>query len=99
MPIIKSAMKRVKQTARDRQRNRSTESLIRSATGKLLAAVDAADKAQTQAAFRSLCSVLDKAAKHGTIKPNNASRRKGRAAAKVAAVEKQASSAATAPAV
>jgi ribosomal protein S20 len=44
------------------------------------------DKVKSEAAFRALCSLLDKAAKKRVIKKNTASRSKSRAHARLAAL-------------
>lgn len=80
MPNIKSAMKRVRQSAEDRIRNRSEKTLLATQRRTFLAAVESKDKDKVAQQFRRYCSVLDKAAKKGMIKKNNADRKKQRAA-------------------
>jgi small subunit ribosomal protein S20 len=86
MPNIKSAKKRLRTSARKTQENRVVRSRINTVRRKLVEAVEAGDAAGAETAYRSFCSALDKAVKKGAIKANNASRRKARAAARVAAV-------------
>ena len=87
MPNIKSAAKRARQALRFRATNRAVTSLILKANKRFLQAVTAGDKSKAQEAFAAYCSVLDKAAKHGVIKPNNADRKKARASSKLAKIK------------
>lgn len=82
MPIIKSAIKRMKQTIVRRERNVGIKKDIKSATKAFAAKPSAAALSKTQ-------SELDKAVKKGLIKKNTASRRKANlaAAAKSAGVK------------
>ena len=84
MAHTKSALKRHRQSLEKNERNRAAKSAIITANKKLAAAVDSGDAKAADEAFNMFSSVLDKSAKKGIIKPNNASRRKSRAAAKVA---------------
>lgn len=69
MPIIKSAIKRMKQTVARRERNVGIKKDIKSATKAFAAkpSAEALSKAQSE---------LDKAVKKGLIKKNTAARRK-----------------------
>ncbi len=82
MPIIKSAIKRMKQTIARRDRNVSIKKDIKSATKAFAAKPSAATLSKTQ-------SELDKAVKKGLIKKNTAARRKANLAktAKAAGVK------------
>lgn len=84
MPNIKSAAKRMRTSRKNAGANKAVRSLISSRRRTLREAVAGGDKAKSAKAFRDYCSVLDKAAKKGTIKANNANRRKSRAAALLA---------------
>lgn len=86
MPNIKSAMKRLKTSERKRQANRTVKSELLSARRRLSAAIESGDAARGQTEVRRYASLVDKAAKKGVIKPNNASRRKSRAAQALSAV-------------
>ena len=86
MPNLKSGFKRMQTSAVSRLRNRSEKTLILSVRRAFLAAVEGKDKDKVMAAFREYGSVLDKAAKKGIIKQNNADRKKSRAAAMLAKV-------------
>jgi len=82
MPIIKSAIKRMKQTIVRRERNVGIKKNIKAATKAFVAkpSADTLSKAQSE---------LDKAVKKGLIKKNTAARRKAKlaAAAKTAGVK------------
>lgn len=69
MPIIKSAIKRVKQATKHRQRNVATKQDIKSAIKAFLAKPSAKGLSLTQ-------SEIDTAVKKGLIKKNTAARRK-----------------------
>jgi ribosomal protein S20 len=82
MPIIKSAIKRMKQTAVRRERNVGIKKDIKTATKALAAKPSAAALSKAQ-------SELDKAVKKGLIKKSTAARRKSNLAraAKTAGVK------------
>lgn len=83
MAHTKSALKRARQSKNNRARNNASASQIKSARRKLDAALSQKDKAAIAAAQAGFNSVLDKAAKHGSITRNTAARRKTRAAAAI----------------
>lgn len=78
MPIIKSAKKRVRVAAKASVRNSKTKRTLRGAL-KLFS------RRPTTDAHSSVQSAVDKAAKHGVIHKNKASRLKRRAAAQAKA--------------
>lgn len=82
MPIIKSAIKRAKQTIKRRERNVATKRDIKDATKAFIAKPSAAGLSAAQ-------SEIDTAVKKGLIKRNTAARRKSQlsAIAKVAGVK------------
>ncbi|MGI6495403.1 MAG: 30S ribosomal protein S20 [Kiritimatiellia bacterium] len=84
MPNIKSAIKRVRQSAANRAENRAVKSSVATSRRKLIAAVESGDKAQAAAGLADYTSQLDKAAKKGVIAKNNAARKKSRVAQRVA---------------
>ena len=85
MPNIQSAVKRMHQAARARIRNRAEKSELLSLQRKLYEMPKDVDKDARMKAFRAYCSALDKAAKKGMIKKNNADRHKSRASARLVA--------------
>lgn len=78
MANIKSAIKRAKQAATNRLRNRASKSVILDSRKKVLAAITSGKKDEALKLFSVYTSVLDKAAKKNIIKKNNASRKKSR---------------------
>ena len=82
MPIIKSAVKRMRQTAKRRERNVGIKKDIKGAVKAFVAEPSAKSLSKAQ-------SELDKAVKKGLIKKNTADRRKASlaAAAKKAGVK------------
>ncbi len=89
MPNIKSAIKRVRTSERDRMRNRATKSAIQSGRQNLLKTISG-NVAEAETAFRSYCSVLDKAVKRGMVARNTANRRKQRMARRLNAARQTA---------
>ena len=83
MANIKSAAKRAQTSEQKRLVNRAVRSGIASTRRDFFEAVAAGDRAKSATLFKQYSSILDKAAKHGVIKTNNASRRKSRAALKL----------------
>jgi small subunit ribosomal protein S20 len=86
MPTSNSAKKRMRTAAKSQARNAAVKSRVGTTRRRLYDAIDAGDKAAMETQFRSYCSLLDKAVKKGTIKANNASRRKSRASHRMAGV-------------
>jgi small subunit ribosomal protein S20 len=80
MPILASAAKRQRQAEKNRVRNVTVGTEIKTLRAKLFQAFDAAQKDAAGKLFREYCSVLDKSAKKGVISRNTAVRRKARAA-------------------
>ncbi len=77
---IKSAKKRVLTSKVRQERNKAIKSGIKTATKKVLAAVDAADKELAAKELLNATSVIDKAAKKGVLHKNTASRKVSRLA-------------------
>jgi small subunit ribosomal protein S20 len=79
MPHTKSAMKRVRQNQRRNLANRAARTKLHNVLKKARAALGSAPKdAATEQAIRLAFSTLDRAARTGLIKRNEASRRKAR---------------------
>ena len=86
MLTSKSALKRCRTSEANRKVNAANKSHLNKARHQFLEVIAAGDKAKAAEAFKAFCSILDKTAKKGAISKNAASRRKSRAAAKVAAI-------------
>jgi small subunit ribosomal protein S20 len=84
MPNIKSAKKRMRTSENAHARNRAAKSRLTTFRQQVYEAAEAGDRGKAESAYRTYCSALDKAARHGAIKKNNANRRKSRAARKLA---------------
>jgi small subunit ribosomal protein S20 len=87
MAHTKSALKRARQSRVSRASNLDVRSRIKSQRTKFLAALAAKDAATADKHYRAFASLLDKAAKKGVLKRNNAIRKKGRAAAALRAIK------------
>jgi len=80
MPNLKSAKKRMRQNTVLHDRNQQVRTRLKNARRTMIEALEAKNAEAGDAAFRTYCSVLDKAAKGGVIKKNTAVRRKTNAA-------------------
>lgn len=87
MPNIKSAIKRVQITERNRLRNKSYRSAMRTLVKRYFTAVEAYKaepspeaKQEVQASMSMAYSKIDKAVKKGVIHTNNGSRKKAQLA-------------------
>jgi small subunit ribosomal protein S20 len=85
---IKSAIKRNRQSEKRRVQNLEFRSSARGFVRKANLAIQGGDVEKARAAYRAAASALDKAAEKGVIHKNNAARRKGAIATKLAALEK-----------
>lgn len=79
MAHSKQAIKRIRTTEKKRVENKARMSRMKTETKKLLAAVEAGDKAKAQELLTLVCSCIDKAAKQNVLHRHTASRRKGQA--------------------
>lgn len=85
MPIIKSAMKRVRQSAKRRSHNLQVKRAIHGDVRSVMSAIEAKDAAAAQTAYREAVSEIDRAVKKGTLHKGTAARQKSRLNAKVKA--------------
>ena len=76
-----SAKKRARQNLKNRSVNRATKSLLKTQVRKVVAASAGADKALTDAEFKTAVQKLDRAAAKGVIHKNAAARKKSRLSA------------------
>ena len=82
----KSALKRVRQTAKRNEQNRSNRSKLRTQIKKLRSAVAGSDKNLSTELLNPTVSVIDKAVNKGLIHKNTAARYKSRLTKHVAEV-------------
>ena len=83
MANIKSAKKRVLTSKVRQERNKSIKSAVKTATKKVLVAVEASDRELAAKELLNATSVIDKAAKKGVLHKNTASRKVSRLATAV----------------
>jgi small subunit ribosomal protein S20 len=74
----KSALKRIRTTARKEIRNRTVRSATRTYVKKARTLMDEGVKTESQAAVMQAISALDRAVSKGVLHRNNAARRKSR---------------------
>jgi small subunit ribosomal protein S20 len=75
---IKSAIKRIRSSARKQKRNRVVRGQARSAVKKARVTLAEGKRDEAQASLKEAISVLDHAAGKGVIHKNSAARRKSR---------------------
>ena len=83
MANIKSAKKRVLVGERNAMRNKAIKSSVKTAVKKVLAAVEAKDKAAAQAELVNATKVIEMAGSKGVYHKNNVARKVSRLAATV----------------
>ena len=84
MPNTKSAVRRMRNSARKQARNRSTKSRLHTLERGYLSLLGAGKKEEAAKALSSLTSAFDKAAKSGTLHRTAANRKKSRMALRLA---------------
>lgn len=80
MPIIKSAKKALRSSARKKVFNDRRKKALKEAVKQVTKAVTAKARAEAEKALPLAYQALDKAAKRGVIKKNTAARKKSRLA-------------------
>ena len=83
MANIKSAKKRVKVIATKTLQNQIFKSQLRTAIKKFLAAVQAGNKTEAEAAYKLAVKKVDQAVGQGLLHKNNAARKKSALATKL----------------
>jgi small subunit ribosomal protein S20 len=78
LPSNDSAAKRHRQNLKNRLRNRSYKSELRTKTKSFLATVSEGKKEAAESQYRDLTAMLDKAVNKGILHSNTASRQKSR---------------------
>lgn len=86
MANIKSAKKRAIQAETRRKHNASRRSMTRTCLKKVIAAIEAGNKEEAQAAFTTAIPLLDRMATKGLIHKNKAARHKSRLNAQIKAI-------------
>lgn len=81
-----SARKRARQAETHRRANASRRSMMRTYMKKVVAAIEAGDKEQANAAYTVAAKVLDRTASKGLIHKNKAARHKSRLVAQIKAL-------------
>jgi small subunit ribosomal protein S20 len=87
MPNTRSAERRMRSSARKRLHNRSIKSRLKSLERAYADAVKVGKKEEAIAAYRTLSSAFDKAAKSGAIHKAKANRKKSRLAARLVTIK------------
>jgi len=77
VPTIQSAAKRLRQSEKRRQRNKSVKSKVRTATRRLM---ETESPESAEELLPELYALLDRAAAKGVMHPNKAARKKSQAA-------------------
>lgn len=80
------AKKRAIQNEKTRKHNASLRSMVRTQIKKVIAAIEAGDKEQANAAYASAVPVIDRMADKGIIHKNKAARHKSRLNSQVKAL-------------
>jgi small subunit ribosomal protein S20 len=93
MPNTKSAERRIRNSARKHEANKSVKSRLKTLERNYLEAVKTGQKDQVTTAYRAISSAFDKAAKRGAIHRGMADRKKSRLAAHLKAKPAAAASA------
>ena len=83
MPNIKSSILSVKRDAKKRAKNAAEKSRVRTATRKVLDAVEAKNAEEAKSLLRLACKTIDKAAANNVFHKNAAARKKSRLARRV----------------
>ena len=81
-----SAKKRIRQTEKRTAHSRAAKSAIRTHAKRVLAAVEAGDRAKAEQELRLTTKKIDKAAQRGILHKNTAARQKSDLSRKVAAM-------------
>ncbi len=89
MPIIKSAMKRVRQQEKRRSRNLAAKRAIKRSSKTTLQAIAQEDLKVARTELAQAISLIDKAIKRGTLHKNTGARRKSQLTRNYNAASKQ----------
>ena len=86
MPIIQSAVKNLRKTARRTERNTAAQSRLRTALRRVRTPLTQKKRAEAEAAFAAALPLIDRAAAKGFIHKNAAARYKSRLAQQINAL-------------
>ena len=89
MANIKSAIKRIRITERQHERNKAVRSGIKTSIAKFRAAVDKKDKKAAKEAYDSSVKALDSAVSKKVIHRNNAANRKSALSKALGSIKKK----------
>ena len=78
MPNTPSAIKRLKQNAKRRMRNRIAKKIIKTFSKRAVVAAAAKEFEKAEADFRTAVAKIDKAGARRILRPNTAARRKSK---------------------
>ena len=81
-----SARKRARQAERNRLRNASQRSAMRTSIKKVIAAIESGDKAAAESAYQAAVPFIDRSVSKGLIHRNKAARHKSRLNSKIRAL-------------
>lgn len=87
MAHSKQALKRARQSEKNRVANKAKMSRMKSAVKSLMALVKAGDKAKAAAMLDAVCKIIDKAGEAHVIHANKASRHKSQVTRAVGAMK------------
>ena len=87
MPNTKSAERRMRNSARKQEQNRSQKSRLKTLETKYRTLLEEGKKEEAAAVLRAVHSAFDKAAKSGVVHKSTASRKKSRLAVRLSAVK------------
>jgi len=83
MPIHRDAIKKTRQDARKRERNRKIISSVRTSAKKVIKALEEKNKESAQLALKEMTSLMDSAATKGVFHHNTAGRKISRLALRI----------------
>jgi small subunit ribosomal protein S20 len=83
MPIHRDAIKKTRQDARKRERNRIIISTVRTSAKKVLKAIEENNKEVAKSALLEMTSLMDSAASKGVVHHNTAGRKISRMTVKI----------------
>jgi small subunit ribosomal protein S20 len=84
VPNIKSAIKRVEITERNRQRNKQWKSAVRTVRNDVTDSLKSTDPKATSTALQNAYKIIDKAVAKGVLHRNSAARKKARLTQEIA---------------